>query len=452
MSDTLPVRNMTAPTSVKCRKSLPRQGFADRSIVVNRIVRSNNPAWSDFIAVPTVGYRRPSTGTISRRLRTVDPTQCIMIRSSLETVVERSGGMHALANSFYSILFTRYPESRQYFPATMDMQRERIIRAVLRIVDGLAQPDTVTPFLGQLGRDHRKYGLEPAQFRNLAVALAAAVEQASGDEWTPALDRAWTEAVEMISTTMTRAAESADGPPAWVGTVVDRRNPIDDVAVVTLRLDQPMPYRPGQYVSVQVPGRPRMWRYLSPAIPPNPELLVEFHVRRVSDGWVSPSIVSHTQVGETWVLGSPMGALGRPADPLRPTLMVASGTGIAPIRAQLLALDDSAAHPSVYLYYSGRHPGDLYDLGTLLRLRETMPWLTVVPVVRSAEVPRWFLGAVIPGIDVVEGDVSEIVASQGNWAGYDVQVAGPPEMISTTRRRLHALGVPAADIRHDPHN
>ncbi|SKV06195.1 Phenol hydroxylase P5 protein [Mycobacteroides abscessus subsp. abscessus] len=53
-----------------------------------------------------------------------------------------------------------------------------------------------------------------------------------------------------------------------------------------------MPYHCGQYVHVQVPQSPRNWRYLSLAIPPDPEGYIEFHVRAVPGGLVSGDIVN----------------------------------------------------------------------------------------------------------------------------------------------------------------
>ena len=57
-----------------------------------------------------------------------------------------------------------------------------------------------------------------------------------------------------------------------------------DVAIVEARPDQPVPYRAGNYVSVEIPQRPRLWRYLSPANAPREDGHLEFHVRAVEGG------------------------------------------------------------------------------------------------------------------------------------------------------------------------
>ena len=73
--------------------------------------------------------------------------------------------------------------------------------------------------------------------------------------------------------------------------------------MVGVRTDEPVPYRAGQYVSVETPQRPRLWRSLSPANAPSPDGLLEFHVRAVPGGWVSRAIVAHSRVGDTWRIG-----------------------------------------------------------------------------------------------------------------------------------------------------
>ena len=144
-----------------------------------------------------------------------------------------------------------------------------------------------------------------------------------------------------------------------------------------------MPYQPGQYVSVETPQRPRMWRYLTPATAPREDGLLEFHVRAVDGGWVSRSIVATAQPGDQWRMGPPMGRLrvDRQAD--RNVLMIAGGTGVAPMRSIIEQLAKYGDNPKVQLFYGGRVRSDLYDLDHLQQMTSTNPWLTVVPVLEA---------------------------------------------------------------------
>jgi hemoglobin-like flavoprotein len=63
---------------------------------------------------------------------------------------------------FYGQLFAMDTEIRAMFPAAMDVQRKRFFRALVRIVRD--QGDLV-PYLEQLGRAHRKFGVRERQSR-----------------------------------------------------------------------------------------------------------------------------------------------------------------------------------------------------------------------------------------------------------------------------------------------
>ena len=65
---------------------------------------------------------------------------------------------------FYGQLFLRRPQLRQLFPPAMDEQRDRLFHALGRIVESLATPDEMAAYLSQLGRDHRKYRVEPEMY------------------------------------------------------------------------------------------------------------------------------------------------------------------------------------------------------------------------------------------------------------------------------------------------
>ncbi|MFE3291917.1 FAD-binding oxidoreductase [Rhodococcus sp. NPDC059234] len=385
----------------------------------------------------------------------MDSTTISLVRTTFKAVAAVEDGPEKLTRSFYAILFARNPEAREFFPAAMDVQRDRLVRAIAYVIDKLEEPESILPFLGQLGRDHRKYGVEDAHYIAVGNALITALQNFAGSEiWTEEVDLAWREAIALIASTMMTAANSETGPRTWIGTVVEHKQVLRDVAVVRLQLDQPMQYGAGQYVSVSVPGRPRMWRYLSPAIPANDQGQIEFHVRRVAGGWVSPAMVGQTNLGDTWAIGSPLGALGVDRTRERDMLMIASGTGIAPLRAQVMEMAMRGNNPRVHLFVAGTYPCDLYDIETLWQLSQTNPWLTVIPVSQEDTNPWWHFDPIPtppPGMyQRITGKVGEVVAEFGDWADRDIQIVGSASMIQTTKFRLQAKGTPTENIRHDP--
>ncbi|MBL1072919.1 flavoprotein [Nocardia sp. 2] len=388
----------------------------------------------------------------------MDSRTVALIRTTFKAVAAEDGGPEKLARSFYAILFTDYPQVRDFFPAALDAQRDRLVKAIAYVVDRLEEPDKLLPFLAQLGRDHRKYGVVAEHYAAVGKSLKSALQAYAGTElWTDEVDRAWDEGIGVIAETMMTAAEKESTPPVWTGTVIEHREVLRNLAIVRLKLDQPIQYAAGQYMSVQIPSRPRMWRYLSPAIPANSTGEIEFHIRGVTGGWVSPAMVGHTRVGEQWLIGSPLGGLGVPRNTRRKLLMIGCGTGIAPLRAQLMAMTQRRSNPKVDLFVGGHYPCDLYDLEVLSQLAQANKWLTVHPVTESNENPWWhFEDPAEPARDYPNlqsrqvGQIGKIVAAHGSWADRDVQIVGAPSMVQTTKFRLMAAGTPTKNIRHDP--
>ncbi|WP_072803690.1 globin domain-containing protein [Rhodococcoides yunnanense] len=382
----------------------------------------------------------------------MDARAISLVRTTFKAVAAVEGGPEKLTSSFYAILFARNPQVRDFFPAAMDVQRDKLVAAIAHIVDQLEDLDRVLTFLAQLGRDHRKYGVVDAHYAAVGDALITALEQFAGAElWTEEVDAAWRDAIAVIAGAMMDAANADDGPPVWQGTVVDHIRALEDVSIVRLQLDQPMDYSAGQYVSVSIPSRPRMWRYLSPAIPANAEGQIEFHVRRVSGGWVSPAVVSNTVVGDRWTMGSPLGSMTRHTAEDRDRLLIASGTGVAPLRAQLMEMASRSVNARVHLFVGGKYPCDLYDLPTLQLIASTNPWLSVVGVVEDEEDPWWYQDhGPLAGPAPIVGQIGKVVAEFGTWSGRDIQIVGSPSMINTTKFRLQAAGVDLSFVHHDP--
>jgi transglutaminase-like putative cysteine protease len=92
----------------------------------------------------------------------------VSIRDTFRIVLAAGGEP---ASYFYGRLFASHPRLRAMFPPAMDEQRDRLLRALARIVDGLSSPEDLVEYLTQLGRDHRKYSVEPAMYDMVGEAL-----------------------------------------------------------------------------------------------------------------------------------------------------------------------------------------------------------------------------------------------------------------------------------------
>ncbi|OBJ60116.1 FAD-binding oxidoreductase, partial [Mycobacterium sp. 1423905.2] len=330
-------------------------------------------------------------------------------------------GGNEVVRRFYSHWFALDSSIRDLFPPEMEGQRAAFAHAMQWVYGELVdqRADEPVAFLAQLGRDHRKYGVQPGHYPTLRRALHTALRDHLGTAWTRAVNEAADQSLNLITGVMSGAADSDDGPPWWDGTVIEHHRVSRDLAVVRLRLDRPMHYHPGQYVTVHVPQCPRRWRYLSPAIPADPEGNIEFHVRVVPGGLVSTALVGETRPGDRWRLSSPHGGLHVDRDG-GDVLMVAGSTGLAPLRAIVMDLCRYAVNPRVHLFFGARYGCELYDLRTLWHIAAHNPWLSVSPVSEYNRDPAWAADYPDPspprGLHVRQtGRLPEVVTKYGGW-------------------------------------
>lgn len=379
-------------------------------------------------------------------------------RESLRKVLTALDGPKAggLVRRFYATWFDLDPSVRDLFPPELTRQHSAFTQAMRWMLGELVAQRAAEPvaFMAQLGRDHRKYGVTDAQYAGMCQAFFLTVRAELGDRWTPAIDDALTEALTLITGAMAGAAAADRVPAWWDATVLEASRVSREITVVRLQLDRPLPYHPGQYVSAEVPQRARRWRYLSPAMPPDPDGLIEFHVRIVPGGVVSAAIVNDTRRGDRWRLSSPHGGMHIDREG-GDVLMVAGSTGLAPLRALLMDLMRFGENPRVHLFFGGRYPCELYDLPTLWELAGSSPWLSVTPVTECNDDPPWagdYPDARPPrGLHVRQtGRLPDVVSQYGGWGDRQILICGRSDMVQATRAALIANGADAAKIQHDP--
>ncbi len=230
----------------------------------------------------------------------------------------------------------------------------------------------------------------PDHYPAVGECLLGALSRYATSSWDAEAEAAWVRAYTAISQIMIDAAaeNEAVAPAWWQAEVVSHELRTPEIAVVTVRPDQPYPFRAGQYTSVETPWWPRIWRHYSFASAPRSDGLLSFHVKAVPAGWVSNAMVHRARPGDVIRLGAPGGSMTVDHSTSNGLLCVGGGTGIAPIKALIEDVAEHGTRRPVEVFYGARSDHDLYDIDTMLRLEQTHPWLSVRPVVASGSGPR----------------------------------------------------------------
>ncbi len=355
-------------------------------------------------------------------------------------LVEGLGDQAAL--HFYSTLFLIHPETRDLFPIGMAGQRDKLLGALGHIISNVDATDELVPFLQQLGRDHRKFSVAPEHFPAVGEALLATLGHFLGEQWTEDLASDWTTAFGVVAKVMIEAAEEAarTTPPWWEAEVVGHERRTLSVAVLQVRPNYRFDYLPGQSVAVECHLRARRWRFLSPANMPRPDGTIELHVKQIPGGQVSAALVQALRVGDVLRLGSAVGrrltlAPGGEDD----LLLIAGGTGLAPLKALIEQVAAEGGRRRVHLFMGARTERDLYDLKAMTQLGYEWPWLTVVPSISE--------GALVTQPD--RGNAVDVALRLGAWRQHEVFVCGSPTMVAGTVERLTQIGIPVERIRFE---
>ncbi len=199
-------------------------------------------------------------------------------------------------------------------------------------------------------------------------------------------------------------------------------------------------FRAGQYVEVQVPGTDA-WRAFSMANPPSAADRIELLVKILPDGLFSQHVVGALAAGDTISLRGPYGQFSL-IESEAPILMIAGGSGMAPVWAMLQHLRDVGSQRPVTFFYGARRPGDLFWLEEIAELGGALPHFAFVPALSEPTGEDGWQGEV--------GLVTEVVARRcESLQGSEGYLCGPPGMIDAAVDVLRAKGLFSSRIRFD---
>lgn len=211
-----------------------------------------------------------------------------------------------------------------------------------------------------------------------------------------------------------------------VATVVAVAEPAVDVRVLSLDLDRDLTFNAGQYVHVHVPGSDETRSY-SLAGPPSQPRRLELHVKRThgglaTDGWIFGSLAPGAEVALT----GPFGQFCFRPTRSEPMLLLAGGTGLAPIKSIVAHVLESGLDRTMTVYHGVPTAADLYDRGWFEAAAARHPdRLRFLPALsrdewqgRTGRVP------------------DQIIADFERCAGHMAYVCGSPSFVDDTVKAL----------------
>ncbi len=217
--------------------------------------------------------------------------------------------------------------------------------------------------------------------------------------------------------------------------VTSMTRPAADVAVLQLQLPatEMFKFYAGQYVELILKDGKR--RSYSMANPPHSAAALELHIRHLPGGLFTDHVfgVGATQMKEREILRieGPLGSFFLREDSDLPIVMLASGTGFAPIKAIIEHMVHQGIKRPVTLYWGGRRPADLYMHALAQSWAATIPNFTYVPVISDALAEDAWTGRT--------GFVHKAVMEDfPDLAGHQVYACGAPIVVDSARREFVA--------------
>ena len=211
--------------------------------------------------------------------------------------------------------------------------------------------------------------------------------------------------------------------------VLSLQRPAPDVALIRLQLpaNQLFRYHAGQYVEFILAGGAR--RSYSMANAPGPlegPPTIELHIRHLPGGLFTDAVFGSMKEKDILRIEGPFGSFFL-RESTKPMILLASGTGLAPIKAIIEQMRDQGLNRPAQLYWGCRSRVDLYLHDWARQATAELPWLRYIPVLSEAK-PE-------DGWDGRTGNVHQaVMADHPDLSGHQVYACGAPPMIDAAQR------------------
>lgn len=216
-----------------------------------------------------------------------------------------------------------------------------------------------------------------------------------------------------------------------------------DVLVLTLQLpaSERLQYRAGQYIEIMLRDNKR--RSYSMASAPVDGGPVSLHIRHMPGGLFTDQVFTTMKERDILRFEGPMGTFFLREDSDKPVILLASGTGFAPLKAIVEHMINEKSTRPITLYWGARRPHDLYMDALCRQWAADLPQFTYVPVVSNAlEEDQW---------QGRTGFVHHaVMADLPDMAAYQVYACGAPIVVESANSDFVKLcNLPAEEFYAD---
>ena len=198
-----------------------------------------------------------------------------------------------------------------------------------------------------------------------------------------------------------------------------------DVLVLTLKLptSERLQFLAGQYIDILLKDGRR--RSFSLANAPHNDAFLELHIRHVPGGHFTSHVFSALKVRDILRFEGPFGSFFLREDSDKPIILLAGGTGFAPIKSIVEhAIHQGITRPMT-LYWGARDASGLYMHTLAQQWATQLAFFNYVPVLSDAPAEPW---------SGRRGWVHEaVIADQPDLSGSQVYACGAPAMIDRAR-------------------
>lgn len=216
-----------------------------------------------------------------------------------------------------------------------------------------------------------------------------------------------------------------------------------DVAIISLQLpaNERLQYHAGQYIEFMLKDGKR--RSYSLANAPHKDELLSLHIRHMPGGVFTDHVFGNLKERDILRFEGPLGTFFLREDSNKPMVLLASGTGFAPLKAIVEHAIHTDAKREMILYWGGRREQDLYMDALCKEWVATLPNFSYIPVISNAlEEDNW---------QGRTGFVHQAVMQDlPDLSGYQVYACGAPIMVESAKRDFVArCGLPEEEFYAD---